>query len=48
MHADAWATALSVLGPSGMALAEREGLAARMLIRGGGEHVSSALQAMLD
>lgn len=48
MHADAWATALGVLGPAGMALAEREGLAVRMLIRGGGEHVSPALQAMLD
>ncbi|WP_404339739.1 FAD:protein FMN transferase [Sphingomonas sp. MMS12-HWE2-04] len=48
MHADAWATALGVLGPAGMALAEREGLATRMLVRGGGEHLSPALQAMLD
>ena len=34
MHADAWATALTVLGESaGMALAEREGLAVRYLSR---------------
>lgn len=33
-HADAWATALNVLGPqAGMALAEREGLAVLMLVR---------------
>lgn len=47
MLADAWATALSVLGPQGMALAEREGLAAHMVVRGGGEHLSPALVAML-
>ena len=47
MHADAWATALGVLGPAGMMLAEREGLAVRMLVRGGGEHLSPTLQAML-
>lgn len=47
MHADAWATALGVLGPAGMALAEREGLAVRMLARGG-EHLSPVLRAMLD
>ena len=34
MHADAWATALTVLGETaGMALAEREGLAVRYLGR---------------
>lgn len=48
MHADAWATALGVLGPSGMALAERQGLAARMLVRGAVEHLSPALKAMLE
>lgn len=47
MLADAWATALTVLGPSGMALAEREGLATHMLVRSGIEHLSSAFQAML-
>ena len=36
MHADAWATALTVLGEdAGMALAEREGLAVRYLARDG-------------
>lgn len=36
MHADAWATALTVLGETaGMALAEREGLAVRYLNRDG-------------
>jgi thiamine biosynthesis lipoprotein len=48
MHADAWATALGVLGPAGMALAEREGLAVRMLVRGGGEYLSPMLKAMID
>nr|WP_294812708.1 FAD:protein FMN transferase [uncultured Sphingomonas sp.] len=48
MHADAWATALGVLGPAGMALAEREGLAVRILVRGGGEYLSPMLKAMLD
>jgi FAD:protein FMN transferase len=50
MLADAWATALSVLGPDGMALAEREDLAAHMVTRRGGgfaEHLSPTLQAML-
>ena len=47
MHADAWATALGVLGPAGMALAEREALAVRMLVRDGGEYLSPALRAML-
>ena len=36
MHADAWATALTVLGETaGMALAAREGLAVRYLSRDG-------------
>lgn len=50
MLADAWATALSVLGPDGMALAEREGLAAHMVLRDGSgfaEHLSPAFRAML-
>lgn len=50
MHADAWATALTVLGPEGMALAAREGLAAHMVVRDGArfaEHLSPALEAML-
>ena len=47
-QADAWASALTALGPDeGMAVAEREGLAAHMLIRHGGERLSPALQAML-
>jgi len=47
MLADAWATALTVLGPEdGMALAEREGLAAHMVVRGR-ELLSSGLEAML-
>ncbi|WP_303638215.1 FAD:protein FMN transferase [Stenotrophomonas tuberculopleuritidis] len=52
MHADAWATALTVLGREhGMALAEREGLAARYLQRtadGPREFLSSAFQQLLD
>lgn len=51
MLADAWATALTVLGPvEGMAAAEREGLAAHMVERtgaGGREHWSPAFAAML-
>ncbi|WP_330999367.1 FAD:protein FMN transferase [Sphingomonas sp. IC-56] len=47
MLADAWATALTVLGPSGMALAERQGLAAHMAVRGAGEQLSPRLAAML-
>ena len=51
MHADAWATALTVLGRErGMALAEREGLAARYLQRaaeGPREFLSSAFQRLL-
>ena len=45
--ADAWATALTVLGPEGMVVAEREGLAVQMIV-GGGELLSPALAAMLD
>lgn len=47
MLADAWATALTVLGPEGMAVAEREGLAAHMVVRGQGELLSAALSEML-
>jgi thiamine biosynthesis lipoprotein len=48
MLADAWATALTVLGPEGLAIAEREGLAVHMVVRGGGEYLSSRLEAMLS
>jgi thiamine biosynthesis lipoprotein len=53
MAADAWSTALTVLGVErGMALAERHGLAARFVLRGaaGGytEHLSSPMRGMLD
>jgi len=53
MAADAWSTALTVLGAEqGLALAERQGLAARFVARGadGGftEHMSSHLRGMLD
>ena len=52
MLADAWATALTVLGPEGgAAFAEGEGLAARILTRQGDamiEQLSPALAAMLD
>lgn len=48
MTADGWATALTVLGPdAGLAAAEREGLAARIISRDGAERLSPALQAML-
>jgi thiamine biosynthesis lipoprotein len=48
MLADAWATALTVLGPEqGLAAAEREGLAARIVVRDGREILSTALRAML-
>ncbi|WP_244150145.1 FAD:protein FMN transferase [Xanthomonas sacchari] len=50
MRADAWATALSVLGAdAGLACAEREGLAARFVLRHHGglqERVSSAFAAL--
>lgn len=46
MHADAWATALSVLGAqAGLALAEARGIAARFVVRGDGAvevHASAA------
>jgi thiamine biosynthesis lipoprotein len=51
MHADAWASALTVLGAvDGLALADRERLPARIVVRSGAgwiEHLSPALQAML-
>ena len=48
MCADAWATALTVLGPEeGLAAATREGLAARLVTRDG-ERLSPALAAMLE
>jgi len=50
MHADAWASALTVLGPTtGMALVERENLAARIIVDDAVpcELISSALAAML-
>ena len=48
MMADAWATALTVLGPAeGMALADAQGLAVQM-IAGEEELLSAALKAMLD
>ncbi|UYY79321.1 FAD:protein FMN transferase [Sphingomonas sp. R1] len=50
MLADAWATALTVLGPAGMVLAEQQGLAAHMVTRGEdgvAERISPVLQAML-
>lgn len=52
MAADAWSTALTVLGPQdGLALAERKGLAARFLLREGTglrEILSSRFQKMLE
>ncbi|WP_454887100.1 FAD:protein FMN transferase [Sphingomonas oryzagri] len=52
MYADAWATALIVLGPSlAPVIAERERLAARMLVRSAGrldESISPALARMID
>ncbi|MEF9978219.1 MAG: FAD:protein FMN transferase [Thermomonas sp.] len=52
MHADAWATALTVLGEGvGIALAERESLAVRYLSRDAGgvlrEHMTDAFRAHL-
>jgi thiamine biosynthesis lipoprotein len=48
MMADAWATALTVLGPAAaMTLATAQGLAAHM-IAADGEHLSPALREMLD
>ncbi|CDG84254.1 FAD:protein FMN transferase [Janthinobacterium agaricidamnosum] len=52
MAADAWSTALTVLGiEAGLALAEQHGLAARFVVRDGSrltEYLSSHLQGMLD
>jgi len=53
MAADAWSTALTVLGAEpGLALAERLGLAARFVLRNADgdftEHMSSHLRGMLD
>lgn len=52
MMADAWATAITVLGHDrGMALATRQGLAARLVRRttdGAREYMTPALAAMLD
>ena len=53
MAADAWSTALTVLGAvAGMQLAERQGLAARFVLRGADgtvtEHLSGPLRGMLD
>jgi thiamine biosynthesis lipoprotein len=46
MWADAWATALTVLGPTeGLRLADAHGVAARIVDKG--EHLSVALRAML-
>jgi thiamine biosynthesis lipoprotein len=46
-YADAWATALTVLGPeTGLRLAEREGLAVRIIADE--EHLSAALREMLE
>jgi thiamine biosynthesis lipoprotein len=50
--ADAMATAMMVLGPeAGMALAEREGIAAYLLLRDGGtitEHMSTEFRSLTD
>lgn len=49
MQADAWATALTVLGPGhGLALATAERLAARFVTHDGAEILTPALEAMLD
>ncbi len=52
MMADAWATAITVLGPEkGMALAARHELAVLMIVReaaGGREYMTPALAAMLE
>ena len=52
MLADAWATAITILGPKrGMTLATRENLAARLILRGAQgaqEYITPALAAMLD
>ncbi|MEG3089431.1 FAD:protein FMN transferase [Sphingomonas sp. PB4P5] len=49
MEADAWATALTVLGPdAGIAAAEAAGIAARIVGGGGEERLSVALRAMIE
>jgi thiamine biosynthesis lipoprotein len=52
MMADAWATAITVLGPTrGMALATRQALPARLVLRtgdGAQEYMTPALAAMLE
>lgn len=52
MAADAWSTALTVLGSEqGLRLAERQGLAARFVVRDAGgftEHMTTHLRDMLD
>jgi FAD:protein FMN transferase len=49
MRADAWATALTVLGPErALAVADRERLAARIVTADGVERLSRALRALLD
>jgi thiamine biosynthesis lipoprotein len=48
LTADAWATALTVLGPdAGIALATERGIAARIVVAAGGERLTPALEAML-
>lgn len=52
MWADAWSTALMVLGPeAGLALAETHGLAARLVLRDGAgwrQRLSSAMQDLIE
>ena len=52
MHADAWATAITILGPAnGMALATRHALPARLVLRtdtGAQEYMTPKLAAMLE
>ncbi len=52
MAADAWSTALTVLGlEAGLALAERQGLAARFVARSASglhEHLSGSMRSMLE
>ncbi|HZU64806.1 MAG TPA: FAD:protein FMN transferase [Novosphingobium sp.] len=48
MIADGWASALTVLGPeAGLEMANRQGLAARLVLRGGAEVISTPLRALL-
>ena len=49
IDADAWASAFAVLGgEAALALAERHGIAARLVLDGGVERLSPALLAMLE